>query len=134
MSERSAPEPAAEGLYVRRGFLSPLDLTRALAALERLSAKWASSEALGLLGRGRTTQVLATDIAVRTRLDEIGRALAGPTLAWARACGFLLPPSPHIQLFPVRMVGDAERPAYQDPHVDSDSSQAGPPVCTSVFY
>jgi len=37
-------------------------------------------------------------------------------------------------MFPVRMLGDAERPPHQEPHVDSNDTHAGPPICTSVFY
>jgi hypothetical protein len=32
------------------------------------------------------------------------------------------------------MVGDAKTPAYQEPHLDSNASQPGPPICTNVFY
>jgi hypothetical protein len=32
------------------------------------------------------------------------------------------------------MVGDAQTPAYQEPHLDSNASQPGPPICTNVFY
>lgn len=125
---------ASDGLYLRRSFLSPFELLRVLDTLETLSAHWTASQSLRLLGRGETGQIRPTDIAVQGRLDELRRALAPAALAWARACGFRLPAAPHLQMFPVRMVGDAENPAYQEPHVDSDASQNRPPICTNVFY
>jgi hypothetical protein len=127
-------EPHADGVYIRRDFLPPLELARLLAVFDRLAPHWAPSQALGLLGRAGTTQLRASDIATQSRLDEVRRALASVTLRWARGCGFRLSPTPHLQLFPVRMVGDAATPAYQEPHVDSDATQTRPPVCTSVFY
>lgn len=127
-------EPLANGVYIRRDFLSLPALLKLLGGLDRLSQRWESSEALGLLGRGKTTQIRAADIAVQAQIDEIGHAIAPGALLWARTCGFRLPAAPQIQLFPVRMVGDAETPAYQDPHVDSYASQPNPPICTNVFY
>jgi 2OG-Fe(II) oxygenase superfamily len=127
-------EPHSDGIFVRRDFLSPFALARVLGAFDRLATSWASSESLGLLGRAGTTQVRATDIAVRARLDEIRGVLAPAALNWARTCGFRLPPAPHLQIFPVRMLGDAEAPPYQEPHVDSDASQDRPPICTNVYY
>jgi 2OG-Fe(II) oxygenase superfamily len=126
--------PHADGVYIRRDFLPPLELAKLLGVFERLAPHWAPSQALGLLGRAGTTQLRASDIATQARLDEVRRALAPSALHWARDCGFRLSPTPYLQLFPVRMVGDAAKPAYQEPHVDSDASQARPPVCTNVFY
>jgi hypothetical protein len=127
-------EPHADGVYIRRDFLPPLELAKLLAVFDRLAPRWASSQALGLLGRAGTTQLRASDIATRAALDEVRLALAPPVLRWARECGFRLSPAPYLQLFPVRMVGDAAAPAYQEPHTDSDAGQSHPPVCTSVFY
>jgi 2OG-Fe(II) oxygenase superfamily len=127
-------EPHTDGVFIRRDFLPPLELAKLLGVFDRLEPHWASSQALGLLGRAGTMQLRASDIATQARLDEVRRALALPVLRWARNCGFRLSPAPYLQLFPVRMVGDAAKPAYQEPHVDSDASQSRPPVCTSVFY
>jgi hypothetical protein len=127
-------DPLANGVYIRRDFLSLSALLKLLSGLDRLSANWAPSEALGLLGRGKTSQIRPADIAAQAQMDEIGNAIAPEALLWARTCGFRLPAAPQIQLFPVRMVGDAETPAYQDPHVDSYPSQPNPPICTNVFY
>ena len=110
-------EPLANGVHIRRDFLSLSALLKLLGGLDRLSQRWESSEALGLLGRGKTTQIRAADIAVQAQIDEIGHAIAPGALLWARTCGFRLPAAPQIQLFPVRMVGDAETP-----------------ICTNVFY
>jgi hypothetical protein len=127
-------EPLANGVYIRRDFLSLPALLKLLGGLDRLSARWAPSEALGLLGRGKTSQIRPADIAVQAQMDEIGRALAPDAVLWARTCGFAISATPQIQLFPVRMLGDAQTPAYQDPHVDSYAGQPNPPICTNVFY
>jgi hypothetical protein len=87
-----------------------------------------------LLGRGQTGQIRVTGIAAQAQMDEIREAIAPATLHWARSCGFSFAVAPHLQMFPVRMVGDAQTPAYQEPHLDSDTSQSGPPLCTNVFY
>ena len=123
-----------DGVFVRRNFLAPLDLLRVLGALERLSASWAPSQALGLLGRGQTNQVRATNIAAQAALDEVRALLATATLRQAQACGFAFAAPPHLQLFPVRMIGDRARPAFQEPHTDSAADRPEPPTCTSVFY
>lgn len=121
-------------VHVQPNFLPPLALSKTLAALDRLSSSWRPSEALGLLGRSHTSQVRAGDLVVQAPLDEIRGNLAVAALQWARRCGFAFRAPPFLQIFPVRMVGDAERPAHQEPHVDSNGAQAGPPVCTNVFY
>ena len=133
-SARLMAEPSSNGVHVRPDFLPFPALLKLLAGLDRLSANWASSQALGLLGRGHTSQIRVTDIAVQSQLDEIGRALAPAALQWARRCGFWFSDAAPVQLFPVRMIGDAQTPAYQDPHVDSYAGQANPPICTNVFY
>ena len=97
-------------------------------------SSWRPSEALGLLGRSHTSQVRASDLVVQAPLDEIRLNLAGATLEWAKRCGFPFRAPPFLQMFPVRMLGDAERPPHQEPHVDSNDTQAGPPICTNVFY
>jgi len=127
-------EPHTDGIFIRRSFLSPFDLAKVLGAFDRLAPRWTASEALGLLGRGGAFQLRASDIAARAQLDEIRAVLAPAALQWARGCGFRLPPAPYLQLFPVRMVGSADAPAYQEPHLDSDVNHAGPPICTNVFY
>jgi len=124
----------AEGVYVRRGFLSPFTMLKVLGALDRLSANWAPSEELGLLGRGQTGQIRNVGVVAQAQLDEIRQALAPAALQWAKTCGFQFAAAPHLQLFPVRMVGDAKAPAYQEPHLDSNANQPGPPICTNVFY
>ena len=129
-----SPDLRAEGVFIRQGFLSPFVLVKLLDALDRLSGAWAPSERLGLLGRGGTEQVRPSNLAVQAALDEVRLALAPATLGWARSCGFRLPPAPLLQLFPVRMVGDAETPARQEPHTDSHASQPRPPLCTNIFY
>jgi hypothetical protein len=124
----------AEGVFARGAFLPPVDLVRVLAAIDRLAGSWAPSEALGLLGRGGTSQVRSGDIAVQGPLDEIRQILAPAVLRWARACGFWFARPPRLQLFPVRMIGDRAAPPHQEPHVDSWGVQAGAPICTNVFY
>ena len=128
------PEQLAEGVFAGRNFLSPFELVKLLGVLDRLSPNWVSSEALGLLGRGGTEQVRSADLSVQALLDEIRLALAPAALRWARSCGFRLPAAPHLQLFPVRMIGDPAAPARQEPHVDSYAGQPRPPLCTNVFY
>jgi hypothetical protein len=132
--KRVGPEQLAPGVFAYRGFLPPLVMLKVLAALDRLAPSWAPSEALGLLGRGGTSQVRPTNLVVQTQLDEIRLALAPAAERWARSCGFRLPKAPYLALFPVKMVGDAKSPAHQEPHTDSSAGQAGPPVCTNVFY
>ncbi len=127
-------EPLSNGVYIRRDFLSFPALLKMLDGLDRLSARWTPSQSLGLLGRGQTGQIRPTDIAVQAELDEIGHVIAPAALSWARTCGFWFPDTAPVQLFPVRMVGDAKTPAYQDPHVDSYAGHPHPPVCTNVFY
>ena len=127
-------EPQSDGIFIRRGFLSPFALAQVLSALDRLAPRWTDSEALGLLGRGGTSQLRASDIAVRTQLDQVRAVLAPAALQWARSCGFRLPLAPYLSLFPVRMVGSVEAPAYQEPHTDSDVRHDTPPICTNVFY
>ncbi len=128
------PESLADGVYVRRGFLSPFAMLKVLGALDRLSASWAPSEELGLLGRGQTGQIRTAGIAAQAQLDEIRRILAPAVLQWARNCGFQFRAAPYLQLFPVRMVGDPKSPAFQEPHLDSNANQPRPPICTNVFY
>ena len=128
------PRPPTDDVFVRAGFLPPFVMLKVLGALDRLSAAWASSEDLGLLGRGQTGQIRVTGIAAQAQMDEIREAVAPAALRWAQSCGFRFAVAPHLQLFPVRMVGDAQTPAYQEPHLDSNASQPGPPICTSVFY
>jgi hypothetical protein len=123
-----------EGVFLARDFLAPLTLAKVLAAFDRLATRWTASEALHLLGRGGTQQVKAGDLVAQAQLDEIRLALAPAALQWARRCGFRLPNAPHLQIFPVKMTGSAEAPAYQEPHVDSYAGQSKPPVCTNVFY
>ena len=65
------PLTAAEEVFVRRGFLSPFAMLKVLGALERLSASWASSEDLGLLGRGQTGQIRVNGIAAQAQMDEV---------------------------------------------------------------
>jgi hypothetical protein len=130
----ATPEQLSAGVFIGRNFLAPLEMAKLLGALEGLSSSWASSEALGLLGRGGTQQVRPSNLAIHARLDEIRLTLAPAALRWAKACGFRLPAAAQLQLFPVRMVGDAATPAHQAPHTDSFASQPGPPVCTNVFY
>ncbi len=127
-------EPLANGVYIRRDFLPLPALLKLLSGLDRLSARWTPSHALGLLGRGQTGQIRPTDIAIQAQLDQIGHALAPAAMDWSRMCGFRFSHAPLVQMFPVRMVGGAEAPAYQDPHVDSYAGQAHPPICTNVFY
>jgi len=127
-------EQLAEGVFVGRNFLPPMALLKLLGVFDRLSPNWASSESLGLLGRGGTEQVRPTNLAVQSLLDEIRLALAPAALQWARSCGFRFPAAPHLQLFPVRMLGDATAPAHQEPHTDSNATHSGPPICTNVFY
>jgi hypothetical protein len=129
----AAPAPA-DDVFVRRGFLSPFAMLKVLGALDRLTASWAPSEKLGLLGRGQTGQIHASGIAARAQLDEIREALAPAALQWAKSCGFAFRAAPHLQLFPVRMMGDAKAPAYQEPHLDSNAILPSPPLCTNVFY
>ncbi len=105
-------------------------MLKVLAALDRLAPSWASSEELGLLGRGGTAQVRPTNLVVQAQLDEIRLALAPAAERWARRCGFRLPKAPYLALFPVKMTGDARSPAHQEPHTDSSTGQPGPPVCT----
>ncbi|HUO12868.1 MAG TPA: hypothetical protein VMU37_08945, partial [Caulobacteraceae bacterium] len=127
-------EPHSDGIFIRRDFLSPFALAKVLAAFDRLAPRWTDSESLGLLGRGGASQLRADDIAARAQLDQIRAVLAPAALQWARSCGFRFPPQPYLQMFPVRLVGSAERPAYQEPHLDSDVGHARPPICTNVFY
>jgi hypothetical protein len=128
------PAPRPPRVHVQHDFLPPLALSRTLAALDRLSPSWRPSEALGLLGRSHTSQIRASDLIAQAPLDEIRLNLAGAALQWAKRCGFAFRAPPSLQVFPVRMVGDAERPPHQDPHVDSSGAHAGPPICTNVFY
>ena len=128
------PEQLAPGVFAYRGFLPPQVMLKVLAALDRLAPSWAPSEALGLLGRGGTSQVRPTNLVVRTQLDEIRLALAPAAERWARNCGFRIPRTPYLALFPVKMTGDAAFPAHQEPHTDSSAGQSGPPLCTNVFY
>src|SRR5476649_893988 len=118
----AAPIPA-EDVFVRRGFLSPFAMLKVLGALDRLSANWAPSGELGLLGRGQTGQIRVTGIVAQAQMDEVRQAIAPAALNWARSCGFELSAAPFLQLFPVRMLGDAQTPAYQAPHSDSNASQ-----------
>ena len=129
-----SPAPLGDDVFLRRGFLSPFAMIKVLGALDRLSASWVSSQELGLLGRGQTGQIRVNGLAAQAQMDEIRQTLAPAVLHWARSCGFRIRAAPHLQLFPVRMVGDAQSPAFQEPHTDSHASQPGPPICTSVFY
>jgi hypothetical protein len=74
------------------------------------------------------------DLAAQAPLDEIRGVLAPAVLAWARRGGFWFPRPPQLQLFPVRMIGDATHPPHQEPHTDSSAAAAGPPICTNIFY
>jgi hypothetical protein len=125
---------AAQGVFVRPGFLPPSAMLKVVAALDRLEANWAQSEAMGLLGRGRTGQVDPGNLAAQGQLDEIRETLAPAVLHSAKACGFWFPTLPRLQLFPVRMTGDRLSPAYQEPHTDSYAGVDSAPICTSVFY
>jgi predicted 2-oxoglutarate/Fe(II)-dependent dioxygenase YbiX len=87
-----------------------------------------------LLGRGTTLQVRPTDLVAQGPLDEIREALAPPALLAARASGFRFAVPPSLQLFPVRMLGDAADPAYQEPHTDSVGADIAAPICSNVFY
>jgi hypothetical protein len=128
-----ADSPAV-GVFIGRSLLPPAQMLRVLSATDRLAGSWASSEELGLLGRGRTSQVRPADLAAQGPLDEIRAVLAPAVLAWARRCGFWFPRPPRLQLFPVRMIGDPAQPPRQEPHIDSYGAAEGPPICTSVFY
>ena len=125
---------APVGLFLRRNFLPPTALLRLLGAFDRLGAHWKSSAELGLLGRGGTWQVRPSDLAVQAALDVIRDVISVPTLTWARSCGFQFSDTPFLALFPVRMVGDAASPAYQEPHRDSTAGIPHAPICTNVFY
>src|ERR1700761_1479691 len=97
-------ETLSDGLYLRRDFLPPQDMPAVLAALDSLVFHWMPSEALRLLGRGRTEQVSPGDPVVGAALDQIRHVLAPAALGWASACGFSVDAEPHVQLFPVRMI------------------------------
>jgi hypothetical protein len=127
-------ENPADGVYVRRGFLPPAELLRMLSAVDRLAPAWAPSQEMRLLGRGHTSQVRSGDVLAQGPLDEIRQVLAPAVLRWAQTCGFRFPAPPILQLFPVRMLGDAAEPAYQEPHTDSYGTHAAPPICSNVFY
>ena len=127
-------DPSSSGVFVGRGLLPPAAMARVVAAIDRLAGRWESSEALGLLGRGHTSQVRPGDLAAQAPLDDLRSVLAPAVLAWARRCGFWFPSPPQLQLFPVRMIGAAARPPRQEPHTDSYGAAAGPPICTNVFY
>ena len=132
------PTPVSEsgpaGPFLRRSFLPPAELLRMLGALDRLAGRWRSSQELGLLGRGGAWQLRPTDLAAQAQLDIIRDVIAVPTLRGARACGYRFGDAPFMAIFPVRMVGDAKTPAFQEPHRDSNAGQPHPPVCTNVFY
>ena len=127
-------DTVADGVFLRRDFLPPAELSAVMASLDRLSPCWAPSEALRALGRGRTDQVRGSEFVAQAALDQIRRLLTPPMLKWARDCGFKLAVLPMIQMFPVRMMGDPDAPAYQEPHHDTRDGQPYPPVCTNVFY
>ncbi|HUO12642.1 MAG TPA: hypothetical protein VMU37_07790, partial [Caulobacteraceae bacterium] len=127
-------ETHADGVFVRRRFLPPAVLLQLLAALDRLDPAWAPSREMRLLGRGQTSQVRSSELVAQGPLDEIRRTLAPAVLQAARASGFQFRKPPSLQLFPVRMIGDAEAPAYQEPHMDSVGPDAAPPLCANVFY
>jgi hypothetical protein len=124
----------ASGVFVGRGLLPPAAMARVVAAIDRLAGSWESSEALGLLGRGHTSQVRPGDLAAQGPLDEIRGLVAPAVLAWAKRCGFWFPRPPRLQLFPVRMIGDPAAPPRQEPHTDSYDAIDGSPICTNVFY
>ena len=121
-------------VHVQRNFLTPLALSKTVAALDRLSSSWRPSETLGLVGRSNTSQIRGGDLVAQGPLDELRNNLAVTALQWAQRCGFPFRAPPFLQIFPVRMLGDAERPPHQEPHVDSNDARPGPPVCTNVFY
>jgi hypothetical protein len=127
-------ETDSDALHLQQNFLAPSEMLAVLRALDRLSSKWTPSEALRLLGRGRTDQVPANDAVVRAALDQIREVLAPRALEWATRCGFKFKGAPHLQLFPVKMMGDPQTPAYQEPHHDTHDQLPRPPVCTNVFY
>jgi hypothetical protein len=126
--------PLHDRVHLRPNFLAPADVLRVISALDRLSASWIDSGALALLGRGGTSQVRATDLMAQAPLDELRSLLAPAVLRWVQSRGFGFATPPTLQLFPVRMIGSEETPAYQEPHVDSYGADAGPPVCTNVYY
>jgi|SRR5579875_3689465 len=128
------PHSVLDGVHLSRDFLPSPQLAAVLAALDNLSTSWTPSQTLLALGRGRTDQVSGASFVSQTALDQIRRVLAPAVLRQARACRFDLPAAPHLQLFPVRMIGDPQSPAYQEPHHDTLSGSLRPPVCTSVFY
>jgi hypothetical protein len=122
------------GVVVCPAFLPPAAMLRVLSAFDRLAASWVGSEAMGLVGRGGTGQIQPATLAAQGQLDAMRETLAPAVLQWAKACGFWFPSAPRLQLFPVRMVGDSQAPAYQEPHTDSFAGVDRPPICTSVFY
>jgi len=125
---------STDGVWVKRNFLPPFALVGVLDALDGLGPRWADSERLGLLGRGGVSQVRVDAEADRRRLDVVREALATAVLRWARSCGFQFAAPPALQLFPVRMKGDRQTAANQEPHVDELPGKSRPPICTSVFY
>lgn len=122
------------GVFFRRSFLSPFAHIDVLDALDGLGERWTDSQRLGLLGRGGVSQIRVDAEGDRRRLDRVRETLAPAVLQWAISCGFRFAKPPALQVFPVRMFGDAQAPAHQEPHVDEAPGQAGPPICTSVFY
>jgi hypothetical protein len=127
-------ETLAPGVTVRRGFLPPAQLLALLAALDRLAPAWQPSQTMRLLGRGTTLQVRPTDLVAQGPLGDIRRMLAPQVLEAALSAGFRFPRPPVLQLFPVRMLGDAADPAFQEPHTDSAGDSDAPPLCSNVFY
>jgi len=125
---------AQPGVIVRKGFLPLGVFAKVLTAIDRLAASWVASQELELLGRGRTTQIRPADLMARSHLDVIRGELAPRALQWAQASGFRFLSPPQLQVFPVRMLGDADDPAYQEPHVDSRADQPNAPICANVFY
>jgi hypothetical protein len=89
---------------------------------------------MGLLGRGGAQQIASGDLIAQARLDTIRELVAVPALRWAQDCGFRFAAPPQLQRFPVQMFGDADSPAFQEPHVDSRADLDRPPICANVFY
>lgn len=122
------------GVFARSGFLPTLKHLWVLSQFDTLREKWRPSSSLGLLGRGATHQMPSSDMAAQARLEPLRRLMADATLDWHRTCGFALPDTAPVQVFPVLMIGSDLEPPFQPPHVDRASEVGTPPICTSVYY
>lgn len=134
----TAPRPrgshSPRRLRVLHRVFSPIALLWLVHVLDLPAQVWRRSQRLGRSGRGATLQIPPTNLRITRRLAPLRTVVTARARALAERAGYDVGGAAAVQVFPVRMIGDAKTPPFQRPHRDSTAALAEPPICSCVLY